>query len=344
MPRLAEGSAPTATVLPAMARRFGLRDDVIVAGGGGDNAASAVGMGAVQAGQGFVSLGTSGVIFISTDRFMPDPGSAMHAFCHALPARWHQMSVMLSAASAVGWATRMLGFRDEAALMSAAQSLGPAACAAAPLFMPYLSGERTPHNNPQLQGAWLGLSHSHDTASLAYAVVEGVSFGLLDGYRTLSVSEVERESGVTERDAQTPPIEAQSTAIARAMASICNEEWGCLGGTSGHVGFPLNLSGRDAAPSLAVVGGGSRSAYWVQLLASVLQRPLHILQGGDSCGALGAARLGWLADGGKERDVCHSPSVQTRFEPPATPLEWMATRHAMFRSLVHVAGSIQVPT
>src|SRR5439155_8929619 len=101
MPRLVEGSEVSGALRAALADRWGLRAGIAVAGGGGDNAASAVGIGAVRPNQGFVSLGTSGVIFLASDRFRPNPRSAMHAFCHALPGRWHQMSVMLSAASAL---------------------------------------------------------------------------------------------------------------------------------------------------------------------------------------------------------------------------------------------------
>ncbi|CAN5384585.1 xylulokinase [soil metagenome] len=283
MPRLVEGSESSGTVLPELAQRFGLRADVIVAGGGGDNAASAVGIGAVSPGQGFLSLGTSGVIFVATDRLIPNPVQAMHAFCHALPARWHQMSVMLSAASAVSWAVRSFGFADEAALMAAAASLSPAACAAAPLFLPYLSGERTPHNNPLATGSLIGLTHTHDAAAVAYAVVEGVSFGLLDGYRTLSLPEANRVA------------------------------------------------------ALSVVGGGSRSEYWVQLLASVLDVPLLLHAGGEAGGALGAARLGWLAHAGTTPEtlaqICPGPPVRQRFEPLAAQRAWLTPRHARFRSL-----------
>src|SRR4029078_1803352 len=106
MPSLVEGSGAAGRLRAEWAQRWGLRQGIVIAGGGGDNAASAVGIGAVRAGQGFVSLGTSCVIFVASDRFMPNPRSAVHAFCHALPARWHQMSVMLSAGRALRWATR----------------------------------------------------------------------------------------------------------------------------------------------------------------------------------------------------------------------------------------------
>ncbi len=171
MPALVEGSAPGGTLRGALARRWGLAEGVVVAGGGGDNAASAVGIGAVEAGQGFVSLGTSGVIFVVSDAFRPNPQSAMHAFCHALPGRWHQMSVMLSAASAVDWVARMTGAADAATLVERAATLSAAQRACAPLFLPYLSGERTPHNNPHAQGVLFGLTHEHDAPAIGWAAL-----------------------------------------------------------------------------------------------------------------------------------------------------------------------------
>jgi xylulokinase len=185
MPALAEGNAPAGALLGQWARRWGLTEGVPVAAGGGDNAASAVGIGAVQPGQGFVSLGTSGVVFVVSDRFRPNPAEAMHAFCHALPGRWHQMSVMLSAASCLDWAARLTGAADVAQLVARAATLSPAQRGSAPLFLPYLSGERTPHNDPAAQGVLFGLTHEHDDAALAWAVLEGVGFGLRDGLRSI---------------------------------------------------------------------------------------------------------------------------------------------------------------
>ncbi len=189
MPRLVEGSEVSSFLTPAVCTRWGLPQRVPVAGGAGDNAASAVGMGLVRPGEGFVSLGTSGVVFVSGDRFQPNPQRALHAFCHALPNRWHQMSVMLSAAGAVSWAARTLGFDHEAALLTAAARLAPGERAAAPLFLPYLSGERTPHNQPLATGVWFGMTAAHGRDALAYAVAEGVGFGLRDGLQTLSATE-----------------------------------------------------------------------------------------------------------------------------------------------------------
>jgi xylulokinase len=183
MPTLVEGSALCTRLRDDVAARWGVPGGIPIAGGGGDNAASAVGMGCVAPGQGFVSLGTSGVIFVADDAFTPNPGRALHTFCHALPGRWHRMSVMLSAASAVTWAAKALGLRDESALIALATTLDDKDRAEAPLFAPYLGGERTPHNQPTLTAAWHGVTHAHDRAALAHAVVEGVNFGLLDGWR-----------------------------------------------------------------------------------------------------------------------------------------------------------------
>ena len=185
MPRLIEGSEVSGHLRDDLARRWGLPPHVVVAGGAGDNAASAVGIGAVQPGSGFISLGTSGVLFVTTDRFRPNPALAVHAFCHALPSRWHQMSVMLTAAECLRWAAQLTGATSVTGMLDGVASLSPGQMDRAPLFLPYLSGERTPHNDPHAKGALVGLSLDHGPAHLAYAVMEGVSFGLLDGLHAL---------------------------------------------------------------------------------------------------------------------------------------------------------------
>ncbi|QBQ96785.1 xylulokinase [Paraburkholderia pallida] len=190
MPALAEGSAPSGTLLPAVAREFGLREDVVVAAGGGDNATSAIGIGAVQPGDGFVSLGTSGVLCVIGDRFRPNPASAVHAFCHAIPERWHQMSVVLSAASCLRWVCKLTG-TDEPTLLAEVERLAPQTLAQAPLFLPYLSGERTPHNDPYAQGVFFGMTHATDRALLGYAVLEGVTLALTDGLDALRAAGTE---------------------------------------------------------------------------------------------------------------------------------------------------------
>src|SRR5258706_2064017 len=167
MPKLVEGSAIAGRLHGDIAERWRLTAEIPIAGGGGDNAASAVGIGAVNPGDGFVSLGTSGVIFVCADRFLSNPASAVHAFCHALPKRWHQMSVMLSAASALRWATQLTGRESEASLLNAAEALSLSQRALAPLFLPYLAGERTPHNDPNAKGVLFGLTHEHGPGDIA---------------------------------------------------------------------------------------------------------------------------------------------------------------------------------
>lgn len=185
MPRLIEGTEPGGQLRPQVARDLGLQSGIPVAGGAGDNAASAVGMGCAEPGSGFVSLGTSGVTFVVTDTYRPNPKQATHAFCHALPDRWHQMAVMLSAASCLEWAVRLLGVASPSSLEAMASALKPRERATAPIFLPYLSGERTPHNDAHVRGSLHDLSHETDAASVGYAVMEGVTMGLGDGLQAL---------------------------------------------------------------------------------------------------------------------------------------------------------------
>ena len=156
---------------------------VPVAAGAGDQAAGAIGAGVVEPGRALLSLGTSGVYFAASDTFRPNPERAVHAFCHALPGRWHQMSVLLSAASCLTWIARATGARDEAALLDEiAQSSRPSGRL---LFLPYLSGERTPHNDPHATGVFSGLDHEVDRAALGRAVLEGVAFAFADAEEAL---------------------------------------------------------------------------------------------------------------------------------------------------------------
>jgi xylulokinase len=178
MPALVEGSSPGGKLTAAAAQALGV-ERVVVAGGGGDNAASAAGLGVVAPGQAFLSLGTSGVLFLVTDKFRPNPAKAAHAFCHCLPKRWHQMSVMLTAAANLDWVTQLCGFKHVVDAVAAAEVRGPQA--QTPIFLPYLSGERTPYNDPYARGAFFGLSAETTAADLAYAVLEGVAFAFADG-------------------------------------------------------------------------------------------------------------------------------------------------------------------
>jgi xylulokinase len=181
MPQLCEGTEATATLRAEVAEAWGM-DRVTVAGGGGDNAAGAVGLGVVTPGDAVLSLGTSGVIFVVTDRFRPNPEAAAHAFAHAIPGRWHQMSVMLSAAACLDWAVKQLGLADVPALLALAET---ADGRSAVVFLPYLAGERTPHANPHAQAAFFGMTSETEPADLALAVLAGVAMGLRDGLDAL---------------------------------------------------------------------------------------------------------------------------------------------------------------
>ncbi|MES3056544.1 xylulokinase [Sphingomonas faeni] len=188
MPTLYEGTEITGTLTAEVAELWGM-PQVPVAAGGSDNAAGAVGVGVVKDGDALLSLGTSGVIFVATKDFRPNPARAVHAFCHALPGMWHQMSVHLSAASCIDWVARITGAAGAADLFARAEAAGPAS--GPEIFLPYLSGERTPHNDPEVRGAFLRLDNDTDAGRLSQAVLEGVAFALADGLDVL------REAGTT---------------------------------------------------------------------------------------------------------------------------------------------------
>jgi xylulokinase len=183
MPRVFEGTEATGVLRGDVAAAWGL-DRVPVAAGAGDQAAGAVGSGVIAPGDASLALGTSGVLFVAGDRFRPNPARAVHAFCHCLPGAWHQMSVLLSAASCLGWVTRLVGAPSEAALLAELEAQDrPAADTL--LFLPYLSGERTPHDDPDARGVFFGLSHDTDRAALGRAVLEGVAFAFADAHDAL---------------------------------------------------------------------------------------------------------------------------------------------------------------
>jgi xylulokinase len=180
MPPTFEGPVVTGAVTAAAAAATGLRAGTPVVAGGGDQSANAVGVGAVAPGVVALSLGTSGVVFATTDAPLRDPAGQVHAFCHAVPGRWHMMTVMLSAAGSLRW------FRDA---LAPGVAFGDLAATAGEipagsdglLFLPYLTGERSPHPDPLARGAFVGLTVGHDRRHLTRAVLEGVAYGLRDG-------------------------------------------------------------------------------------------------------------------------------------------------------------------
>ncbi|QJF51708.1 xylulokinase [Roseobacter ponti] len=181
MPRLVEGSDVSGELRPELAKRWGLAAGVVVAGGAGDNAASAVGMGVVNPGQAFLSLGTSGVLFAASGAYQPDAPSAVHTFCHALPGAWHQMGVILACTDALNWYARLV--QSDAQTLTA--GLGALQAPSETVFLPYLGGERTPHNDPAARGAFAGLGHATDRSAGTRAVLEGISFAFADCHDAL---------------------------------------------------------------------------------------------------------------------------------------------------------------
>ncbi len=181
LPKTFEGPQVTGEVTAQAAEATGLKAGTPVVAGGGDQAAGAVGVGAVQPGIVGLTLGTSGVVFASTESSLIEPEGRLHAFCHAVPNRWHLMGVMLSAAGSLQW------YRDSLAPGASFDDL-MAEAAEAPagseglIFLPYLSGERTPYPDPLARGAWVGLTIRHKRGHLTRAILEGVAFGLKDGF------------------------------------------------------------------------------------------------------------------------------------------------------------------
>jgi xylulokinase len=281
MPKVFEGNRITGTLKPELAREWGLAEIPVIAGGG-DNAAGAVGVGIVKPGQAMLSLGTSGVYFAVSDGYLANPASAVHSFCHALPQTWHLMSVMLNAAGCIDFTAQLSGYADVTELLADAQANGQDR---RPWFLPYLTGERTPHNNVNAKGVFYGLVPQTSRADLANATLEGVGFALLDGMDALHA------------------------------AGLVPDE-------------------------ISVIGGGSRSAYWTQMLADIAGRPLSLRAGGEVGPALGAARLAHLAlePAAPLASICPTPAILAVREPDQTRHAWYRderrpTFHALYRAL-----------
>jgi xylulokinase len=260
-----------------VASAWGLKVGLPVVAGAGDAAAGAIGVGAVEEGDAFISLGTSGQYFITRDSYGPSPESLIHTFGHGLPGRWFQMAALLNGASPLGWAARLLGEPDIATLLSEAE----AAKERAPqlYFLPYLTGERTPHNDAHAKGCFIGFTPATTRAQATRAVLEGVGFALAD----------------------------------------CQEILGRTGPLPGEIG---------------IIGGGSRSALWMQIIADMLGRPVLQVEAGEAGPALGAARLARIGVTGEAASqVCRKPKVARRFEPVRHEHEAYGARLGVFRDI-----------
>lgn len=284
MPTLVEGCEPAGTLRAALAEKWGLGQDVVIAGGAGDNAAAACGTGVLTEGQGFVSLGSSGVLLAARNGFSPDPASAVHTFCHAVPGRWYQMGVMLSATDGLNWLAGITG-KTPAELTA---PLGSDIMAPGRVrFLPYLSGERTPHNDAAIRGAFTGLGVDTSTDDMTRAVLEGVAFGLRD--------------------------------CAEALKST---------------GAVLD--------QLLAIGGGTKSPYWVKLIATVLNVPLHLPKAGEFGAALGAARLGMAAAiGGDPEQIMTLPEIGQVVLPDTDLIAAYDDAYAAFRATYPGIKAIQ---
>ena len=238
MPKLVEGSAVAATLKPELAQRWGMTKPPVIAGGGGDNAAGAVGLGAIHPGDAFVSLGTSGVLWATTAGFAPNKNLPIHAFCHAIPNTWHQMGVILSAASSLSWWSRASKSNEKDLLGDLGNDpKEPSAL----LFMPYLSGERTPHNDPNIRGAFYGISHDTTRGHMTQAVLEGVAFA----FRDCLVALTEAGTKITKADAIGGG--SQSRLWLSIMANVLNLPLSRLDGGEAGGSFGAARLGRMAA-------------------------------------------------------------------------------------------------
>ena len=191
LPPIFEGTYVTGTLSSEVSDNLGLEPGILVVGGGGDQAAAAIGTGAVEEGIASISLGTSGVVFATTEQPSIDPEGRLHTFCHAVPGKWHLMGVMLSAAGSLRWHNDTLApDQDLQSLLTSANEI--AAGSDGLLFLPYLTGERSPYPDPLARGAFVGLTVRHGLPHMTRAVLEGVAFGLLDNFQLM------RQAGIPE--------------------------------------------------------------------------------------------------------------------------------------------------
>ena len=225
-PKTYEGTQISGRVTEEAAPLTGLAAGTPVVGGGGDQAANGVGVGAVREGVAALSLGTSGVVFVTTDTPQIEPEGRLHAFCHAVPEKWHLMGVMLSAAGSLRWFHDELApGEDIAELVASAEAIEPGADGL--LFLPYLTGERTPHPDPLARGAFVGLTVRHTRAHLVRAVLEGVAFGLADSLSLI------RDAGVDVSQVRASGGGIQSGLWRQMLADVLDAEIVTVGTTEG---------------------------------------------------------------------------------------------------------------
>jgi len=261
LPKTYEGPEITGTVSVEAAALTGLRAGIPVIAGGGDQAAQAVGVGAVQPGIVALTLGTSGVVFATTDQPFIEPEGRLHAFCHSAPGRWHLMGVMLSAAGSLRW------YRDTFApgcdydsLLEPAENIPP--CCEGLHFLPYLPAERTPHPDPLARGGFLGMTIRHGAAHMTRSVIEGVAFGLRDSF------ELMKSAGLAKiRQVRVSGGGARSMLWRQILADVLNAELITVNTTEGAA---------YGAALLAGVGTGRWSSVDAACAATVKQTGLTV--------------------------------------------------------------------
>ena len=282
MPTLVEGNEETGILKRNLKDRFNFINDVKVVGGAGDNAAAATGMGIINENQSFISLGTSGVFFTPTENCLSNIGDAVHSFCHCLPNKWHLMSVMLSASNSLDWICSVTNtpitdtlnnienFYSDNFLVNNSS-----------YFLPYLSGERTPHNDPYIRGSFHSINTSTNATDLQYAVIEGVSFGILDGVNSI-------------------------------------------------------LKVNKNFENIIMVGGGSKSSFWIKLLSTLLKRKLSVCDQSEYGAALGVSRLAMYADKDvPNKNIIKDIVVSREFEPQEEKIELLLKRYKIWKDIYH---------
>ncbi len=281
MPKLVEGNDFAGKLKTTIKQEFNFNKEVVVVGGAGDNAAAAAGMGITKQHQSFISLGTSGVFFTPTQNFLSNTGDAVHSFCHCLPNKWHLMSVMLSASNCLDWICNITNTPLIKALKNVENYFEDANLVEnSSYFLPYLSGERTPHNDPHIRGSFHSIKTSTDKTNMQYSVIEGVSFAILDG-----VNSIEK----------------------------VNKEF----------------------KKIFMVGGGSKSSFWIELLAGILNKNLSVCKQSEFGAALGVARLAMYQDRNiqNKEEIIKEIEISKIYKPRDNKMKLLIKRYNIWKDI-----------
>ena len=237
-------------------------------------------MGITEQKQSFISLGTSGVFFTPTQNFLSNTGDAVHSFCHCLPNKWHLMSVMLSASNCLDWICKITNSSIQDTLKNVEEYFSDInRLENTSFFLPYLSGERTPHNDPHIRGSFHSIKTTTDATNMQYAVIEGISFGILDGINSI-------------------------------------------------------LKVNNKFENIYMVGGGSRSSFWIELLASLLNRKLSVCDQSEFGAALGVARLGMFVDKNiSKQNIIKEIKISNEYIPKEEKINLLLKRYENWKNL-----------